>query len=396
MAESIVSGVYASIIATLIPSSLLLTLRFYARRLKRVSLWWDDYLAVLSLAAAVAYDISAFFLITKGLGLHLDDLPVSVGEARFYQAMVQEIEEHTYTIAVGAAQLSLLALYWRLFKSISSARFTIFILTGCASVWVIVRLFVAIFQCFPPHFFWDKSIDGKCTVDPAKFFLWSVSAHLLVDVALMALPASQISRLLLPWPQKTAIAAMFMFGIAVVVASIMMLVASSRYDSYAADTMWNCTPAVIWSAVEIHLSVMACCLPVMRPVVHAFGGWWGQNFTSRRSAGSAPSRQSVKLGHVHRSTGHTDGESTYNLASMAESNNTNNNNNNTTTLVESGRIYGQGDGVDTTVASTGKAKEKLDRDGAMGSTASTRNNDRAILVQYEVNLSFSRQDSRDK
>lgn len=79
-------------------------------------------------------------VITKGLGLHLDDLPVSVGEARYYQAMVQEIEEHTYTVAIGAAQLSLLALYWRLFKSITSARISIFILTGCASVWLIVRV----------------------------------------------------------------------------------------------------------------------------------------------------------------------------------------------------------------------------------------------------------------
>lgn len=49
MAESIQYGVYASILATLIPSSIILCLRFVARKLKRVSLWWDDYLAVLAL-----------------------------------------------------------------------------------------------------------------------------------------------------------------------------------------------------------------------------------------------------------------------------------------------------------------------------------------------------------
>jgi hypothetical protein len=47
-----------------------------------------------------------------------------------------------------------------------------------------------VFQCYPPHFFWDKSIDGKCTVDPAKFFLVSVSTHLVIDVALIVFPAS--------------------------------------------------------------------------------------------------------------------------------------------------------------------------------------------------------------
>lgn len=79
-------------------------------------------------------------MITKGLGLHLENLPVPVEEARFYQAKVQEIEEHFYTVAIGAAQLSLLALYWRLFKSLSNARTAIFVLTGCVAVWIIVRV----------------------------------------------------------------------------------------------------------------------------------------------------------------------------------------------------------------------------------------------------------------
>lgn len=157
-----------------------------------------------------------------------------------------------------------------------------------------------------------------------------------------------------------------------------MLITSSRYDSYAADTMWNCTPAVIWSAVEIHLSVIACCLPVMRPVVHAFGGWWGHNFSSGKGV-SVPSRSSVKLGYTHRSNEHnTDGESTYNLATMTESNSA-------PTAADLGRIYGQGEGSDTVIASTGKAKNTL------GPSSSIRSTDRAILVQYEVNLSFSRQ-----
>jgi hypothetical protein len=37
----------------------------------------------------------------------------------------------------------------------------------------------------------------------------------------------------------------------------MMIVQSVHYDSYAADFMWNCTPVVNWSAIEIHLSIMA-------------------------------------------------------------------------------------------------------------------------------------------
>lgn len=74
------------------------------------------------------------------MGLHLDDLPVPVEEARYYQRMVQEIEEHAYTIAIGAAQLSLLALYWRLFQAITPARLAVLLLTALASTWFIVRV----------------------------------------------------------------------------------------------------------------------------------------------------------------------------------------------------------------------------------------------------------------
>ncbi|KID81193.1 integral membrane protein [Metarhizium guizhouense ARSEF 977] len=107
----------------------------------------------------------------------------------------------------------------------------------------------------------------------------------------------------------------------------------------------------------------------MRPVVHALGGWWGYNFSSREP--SAPSFNPVKLGHVHRSTGVTsDNESTCNLASTAESNLT-------AVAAESGRIYGQGEGSDT-VVSTGKAEEKL------GPSMSTRSTDGVILVEYKI------------
>ncbi|KHN94008.1 uncharacterized protein MAM_08137 [Metarhizium album ARSEF 1941] len=381
--ESITYTVYTGIFATLIPSSLLLGLRFYARRLKRVPLWWDDYLAVLALVSAIAYDIAAFVLMSKGLGRHLSDLHMSVDEARYYQAMFLEIHEHMYTVAIAAAQLSLLALYWRIFSSITGPRICIYIFVALVGGWCLVRLVVAVFQCFPPRYLWDKSVaGGVCTVNPAKFFLWSVSAHLVIDVALMVLPATQISRLLLPWPQKMAIAVMFMFGIVVVIASIMMLVASSRYDSDDSDVMWNCTPALMWSAVEIHLSVIACCLPVMRPVIHALGGWWGHNFSSRKCA-SAPTYNPVKLGLVHHTAGAVEtGESTHNLTNSPESSLT-------AMAADSGRIYGQGAGSDT-VISTGKAGEKL------RPVLPTRSTNGAILVQHEIDMKFSRRASQGR
>ncbi|KID80827.1 integral membrane protein [Metarhizium guizhouense ARSEF 977] len=120
----------------------------------------------------------------------------------------------------------------------------------------------------------------------------------------------------------------------------------------------------------------------MRPVVHALGGWCGHNFSSRKEP-SAPSFNPVKLGHVRRLTRATyNNESTCNLAGAADSNLM-------AVAAESGQIYGQGEGSDT-VISTGKAKEKLEP------STSTRSTDGAILVQYEIDLSFCEQYSHGR
>lgn len=57
--------------------------------------------------------------------------------------LTQAVQEHTYTVAIGAAQLSLLALYWRLFKDITCVRRGVLALMGCVGIWIIVRVSVS-------------------------------------------------------------------------------------------------------------------------------------------------------------------------------------------------------------------------------------------------------------
>ncbi|KAM3453129.1 hypothetical protein MY3296_004056 [Beauveria thailandica] len=372
--ESLQPAVYACVVVASVAASSTLALRFYARKIRNVRLWWDDWFAVLSFAGCIAYDISVLFLITKGLGLHLDDLPVPTEEARYYQRMVQEIEEHAYTVAIGAAQLSLVALYWRLFQSITPARLAVLLLAALASIWLVVRVLVAVLQCYPPRFFWNKSIQGDCTVNPAQFFLWSVSTHLVLDLALIALPASQIGRMSIPFVQKAAILCLFMFGFMVMAASIMMLVVSSSYDSYADDTMWNCTPLVVWSAAEVHLSLMTCCLPTMRPVVVVFGGWWSHNFRSRGSQTWRYTESSVELSKLPGSSARKKKKLAFGYSSwqLATSETTN----------ETTYIHGQGSGPDTIVE--GK-RASVDDDELETATLA----EQGIKVRYEATMKFA-------
>ena len=140
MASSRQGDVYAGVIAPLVPACIVICLRFYARRLRRNRVWWDDYLAVLALISVFVYDGFTLWALLYGLGLHLTDLPVSIEKARYAQALMQEVQEHTYTVSIGASQLSLIALYWRIFQAMDGARRAIHILMGCIIVWVLIRV----------------------------------------------------------------------------------------------------------------------------------------------------------------------------------------------------------------------------------------------------------------
>lgn len=75
-----------------------------------------------------------------GLGRKMSDLPIPQEEARYYEPQLQETQEHTYTISIGAAQLSLLVLYWRLFKSDRGAKIAIQVLSALVVGWLIARV----------------------------------------------------------------------------------------------------------------------------------------------------------------------------------------------------------------------------------------------------------------
>lgn len=49
MPANFVLDIYMSILIPLVPAALIVILRVYARRIKNLTLWWDDWLAFLSL-----------------------------------------------------------------------------------------------------------------------------------------------------------------------------------------------------------------------------------------------------------------------------------------------------------------------------------------------------------
>jgi hypothetical protein len=74
------------------------------------------------------------------------------------------------------------------------------------------QIVVGLCHCTPVEAYWDKTISGNCRINDQKYFVGSVIAHLLMDLAILALPVPYIKSLNISFYQKFCVLAMFMFG----------------------------------------------------------------------------------------------------------------------------------------------------------------------------------------
>ncbi|KAL6399398.1 hypothetical protein AUP68_17946 [Ilyonectria robusta] len=197
------SSILAAEFVTFSMATMFILLRIMSRVVKRVNLWWDDYLAIVCYLMNIVWVAMIPLWLNKGgLGLHVTDITwMTVSEAVSRSKRYLYIGELVYSVALFCAKASLLLFYWRIF-SVSSIKLPIQILFGCAVIWVICRAY------------WDLTItDARCDIDDKKFFLGSLIVHVAIDIGIMILPIIQIQKLQLPRLQKIGV--IFMFGVGI-------------------------------------------------------------------------------------------------------------------------------------------------------------------------------------
>ena len=79
-------------------------------------------------------------------------------------------------------------------------------------LYTIVDLFVAVFECRPVAFYWDKTIEGGSCIDQAAFYRWNGVANLLIDFIIWSLTLPVIWRLQLNVKQRLSLTAVFLLG----------------------------------------------------------------------------------------------------------------------------------------------------------------------------------------
>ena len=106
---------------------------------------------------------------------------------------------------------SLILLYYRIFGVSRGFRYTLAVAECIVASYFLACLLVAIFECNPVPYYWDKSIPGSC-VNQTQFYRWNGVANLLVDFMILSLTFPMVWRLKIAFRQKVTLSSIFLVG----------------------------------------------------------------------------------------------------------------------------------------------------------------------------------------
>ncbi|KAL8934423.1 MAG: hypothetical protein Q9216_005923 [Gyalolechia sp. 2 TL-2023] len=264
--ESRLPPFYGSTITLMVAATIAVALRLVARSMSAAKLWWDDWILVLALFFDYGLSICYWLQATHaGLGRHTTVVggPVEPDKVVLYYKIFLPLQLFYFTSSF-AIKTSLILLYYRLFAIHRWFRFELL------GAWIIVILYylvdflVAVFECNPVAYFWDKSIEGGTCIDQTQFFRWNGVANLLIDFMILTLTMPLIWGLKLKLRQKVSLSAVFLLGLFACVASIVRVITFNQVEFD--DITFTIVDASIWSTIEQSVGIICACLLTYQPL----------------------------------------------------------------------------------------------------------------------------------
>ncbi|KAF5025375.1 hypothetical protein F66182_2540 [Fusarium sp. NRRL 66182] len=316
--------IWASVVITWVAALMSLVMRVCARRITKVSWWFDDYFTILAFVFATGYcGIMLEWTTHTYLGVMMpDSMPVEEREAILQQSrFLGFFNSLCYASSIACSKIAILSLYWRLFKT-SSIRIPILVMLVMVVIWIFLRTFMLIFRCVPTQSIWDLTITDKvCNINSGQFFLGTITTHFLMDIAILILPVIEVFRLRLRAGQKLAIAALFLIGAIVCVASMFVLVELVTYPNDTTQMPYEYAMFCILGSVEVNIAIVSACFPLLRPIfVHILPTRFLSSYGRSSQRPSRPSRPSnaIKLTTIIRTNKQKDSDETSSMHQLAD------------------------------------------------------------------------------
>ncbi|KAH7125789.1 hypothetical protein EDB81DRAFT_698208 [Dactylonectria macrodidyma] len=303
-----VPNIIASVAVTFPLATLAVSLRLVSRRITTAGYGYDDIFAAVGWLGSVAFMTDGLVWISHGLGR-----PMEYGLTTDWTWQDKQrlgwkllwVSSMTYTFAIAFCKFAILAFYWRIFQH-SDIRIPIQVLSTLAGAWFFLRLFMVSLQCIPISALWNETgqaRDRRCHIHESTFFFATVLTHVLLECAILALPAIEVSKLHLPRGQKVAVIMLFMFGVMTCLASVFVLIESFRFKSDSKEMTLQMALHFAWAMAECNLAVIAASLPMLRAVARKVmpGSFLTSNSgQSNSNQNSAPFSNGIMLAGVTR------------------------------------------------------------------------------------------------
>jgi hypothetical protein len=146
-----------------------------------------------------------------GVGRHLVANLASDPTRLLWWAKALIALEWAYGLAVMLPKLAILSFYLLVFNT-KPFRIAMYLLTAVVTSTFVAIGLLAIFQCSPIAYTWDKTIPGGHCLDQIAFYKWISLPNIITDVFMLILPLVVIWSLSMTRNQKYGLTAIFVTG----------------------------------------------------------------------------------------------------------------------------------------------------------------------------------------
>lgn len=159
----------------------------------------------------------------------------------------------------------ILCFYLRIFPN-KSFRMVVYGAIVYVAVFSVVAICLQIFQCLPVQSYWEswRGDFGSYKCLNINLMAFVVAANLIFqDVFILVLPIPLVVGLHASWRKRCGILLMFSLGIFIILTSAIRLQYLVTISATLNPT-WDYTDVIIWTSLEVDVSIIVSCLPSMR------------------------------------------------------------------------------------------------------------------------------------
>ncbi|KAJ8063519.1 hypothetical protein OCU04_007394 [Sclerotinia nivalis] len=277
-----VGGVVANVILAVF-ATIIVSLRFYARKRSKLPLKSDDWLILFCLVCSIALCVECIYAAATGLrGVHLSTLSFPNIE-RFFE--VQFADTLICHFVYGLIKVSVVVFYKRIFTS-RTFNICANIVLGMISVYMILSFFLFLFSAHPVAAYWNtppELIGTQFILDVPNLVIACAAVDIFLDIAVLSLPFLVIKGLHMPTEKKFYVSGVFLLG-ALLYYSV-KLFGTSTPDLKLDEEVY------LWAHIEAYASTITACLPCLAPLLRG-GRNLGSMIGSVRSIFSIRSKNS--------------------------------------------------------------------------------------------------------